>query len=107
MQIVIDIPEDVYEKSRKDKYVIYNSMYNAIREGTPLPEGHGRLIDANEILVAMDSWDKFGYTETGCFIREPKNDYVPYVHYEDMVNSVNNAPTIIEADGEDNNADCD
>ena len=45
-------------------------------------------ISRTELLQAMDTWDKFGYTETGCFVREPKGDYVPYVHYEDMVNCV-------------------
>jgi hypothetical protein len=51
-------------------------------------------IDRAELLKAMDTWDKFGYTETGCFVRAPKNDYVPYVHYEDMVNCVKGMPTV-------------
>lgn len=52
------------------------------------------LIDRVELLKAMDTWDKFGYTETGCFVREPKGDYVPYVHYEDMVNCVKGMPSV-------------
>lgn len=52
-------------------------------------------IDRAELLKAMDTWDKFGYTETGCFVREPKGNYVPYVHYEDMVNCVKGMPSVI------------
>jgi hypothetical protein len=68
--------------------------------GTPLPKGHGRLIDADETLKAMDSWDKFGYSCHDMFrlTKDSEKDYVSYVHYADMVKAVNNAPTIIEAD---------
>ena len=53
-----------------------------------------RYIDADETLKAMDTFDKFGYTHTGAFIRNPyTEDYVPYVHYEDMVKCVSNMPT--------------
>ena len=52
------------------------------------------FIDRKELLKAMDTWDKFGYTHTGAFIRNPHTeDYVPYVHYEDMVKCVSNMPT--------------
>lgn len=95
MQIVIDIPEMLYEKIQNKK-ADKRTLETVILRGTPLPEHHGRLIDADETLKAMNTWDKFGYTETGCFVREPKNDYVPYVHYQDMVTSIVNAPTIIE-----------
>ena len=60
---------------------------------------HGKLIDVDEALVAMNTWDKFGFTHTGAFVREPvSSDYVPYVHYEDMVKCVRDMPTIIEAE---------
>ena len=53
-----------------------------------------RYIDAEQTLKAMDTWDKFGYSHTGAFVRNPKtDDYVPYVHYEDMVKCVSNIPT--------------
>lgn len=52
-------------------------------------------INRSDLLKAMDTWDKFGYTETGCFVREPKGAYVPYVRYEDMVNCVKGMPSVI------------
>lgn len=53
-----------------------------------------RYIDSDELLKAMGTWDKFGFSSSGAFVREPENDdYVPYVHYEDMMNCVKNMPT--------------
>ena len=55
MQIVIDIPEVFYEALRKTDEIISGQrsgktfmsvIYNAVANGTPLPKGHGRLIDA-------------------------------------------------------------
>ena len=52
MQIVIDIDEDTYKDIKKGK--VYSSVRDvpqesvlAIANGTPLPEHHGRLIDAD------------------------------------------------------------
>ena len=68
-------------------------------ENCPLGEvpTHGRLIDADATLEAMNTWDKFGFSHTGAFVREPNDDFVPYVHYEDMVRCVQNMTTVIEA----------
>lgn len=53
-----------------------------------------RYTDTDELLKAMDTWDKFGFSHSGAFVREPDcDDYVPYVRYEDMVNCVKNMPT--------------
>ena len=44
MQIVIDISEDDYRKVQDGRASV-SMMRKAIRNGTPLPKGHGRLID--------------------------------------------------------------
>ena len=56
MEIVIDINEHIYEQIMADSkvYVLDNEIdriliENAIYNGTPLPEHHGRLIDADAI----------------------------------------------------------
>lgn len=54
MKIIVDIDENLYIKTQSDKYVIYDKMYHAIKNGTPLPKGHGRLIDA-EVMKTMKS----------------------------------------------------
>ena len=58
------------------------------------------LISRSELLKAMDTWDKFGYDEHNRLIRIDSTDeeYVPYVHYEDMVNCVMNMPTAYDVD---------
>ena len=60
-----------------------------------LPEGHGRLVDADNLLNAMETCDKFVYLPYGVF---EQKDCVEYVHYEDMAKCVRNALTIIESD---------
>ena len=51
MQIVIDISEEMYEEL---KYLNVHGFTTAVEEavanGTPLPKGHGGLIDVNEII---------------------------------------------------------
>lgn len=88
MQIVIEIDKDDYEN-----VCHYPGCYNfgnEIKNGIPLPKGHGRLVDADAVT------EKYGeyYTEEGTdegFIGCLKN-------------LIANAPTIIEADreGEEN-----
>lgn len=66
------------------------------------PHGHrtgGRvmdLIDREETLKAMDTWDKFGCDENYRLIPLrgiDENSYVPYVHYDDMVKAVKGMPS--------------
>ena len=48
MKIVIDIDEGMVKSINENPFGLYNGrLYNAIREGIPLPKGHGRLIDAD------------------------------------------------------------
>ena len=54
----------------------------------------GDLISREELLKAIDTWDKFGYTETGCFVREPKGDYIPYIHYDDVIKCIKGMPSV-------------
>ena len=70
MKLVIEISEDDYRKV-KDGRASVSMMQKAIRNGTPLPKGHGRLIDADRLM---------------------RVDHII------LESTVNNAPTIIEAD---------
>ena len=55
MEIVIDIDDDIYKSVvNNDDYVLEEDvdwilLENAIANGTPLPKGHGKLIDENEL----------------------------------------------------------
>lgn len=64
MQIVIDIPEGMMSYINKNEFnAISEAMYGclamiAIKTGTPLPKGHGDLIDVNRKITisTYDEW---------------------------------------------------
>ena len=83
MQIVIDIPEDVYKRT-----VFYREFRDlsdclatikALEKATPLPKGHGRLIDEERISLSGIHF-------------ETERDHAM------MIGRLNSAPTIIEAE---------
>ena len=47
MQIVIEIPDRIWQTGLIDVYLKSMRPYDLIRSGIPLPKGHGRLIDAD------------------------------------------------------------
>ena len=83
MQIVIDIPEAEYDLIVNDEACGLNFLTKAIANGTPLPKGHGDLIDRNEIeyMKAIHDlvWGKITSSECATKIKY-------------------SAPTIIKAD---------
>lgn len=62
-----------------------------------VPAPHGRLIDGEEVLRAMNTWSKYGYDER-CRLVPWNENLVPYVMFEDMVLAVVGMPTIIDAE---------
>lgn len=66
MQVVIDIPEQLYNLIQDkldfngdlDKYKV-KSLMLAVDNGTPLPKGHGRLIDESTIDWLGNKDDRF------------------------------------------------
>jgi hypothetical protein len=49
MKLIIDIPEEEYNTLQSASYYSFDkyAAYLAMKNGTPLPKGHGRLIDAD------------------------------------------------------------
>lgn len=90
MQIVIEISEDDYDWIKRTSngntcYPCTLRLYDAIKNGTPLPKGFGRLIDADKYKrMWVDTFDS-------CY-----GDACAKLFKD----SVDNAPTIIEADKE-------
>ena len=80
MQIVIDIPEYLYKAIQS--YKNPKEEEKAIANGTPLPKGHGRLIDADELK------DMFKYTEDA--------DNCKWTSHG-VIWEIDNADTILEA----------
>lgn len=85
MKIVIDIPEEQYNKIVSMYGTFPTEMkkwgLSAIKNGTALPKGHGRLKDVDR-LESHDEYDGQGFTKS--------------VYKDD----IDNAPTIIESDKE-------
>lgn len=96
MRLVIDIP-DGYEtkyKSINNGSIAARVILNCVANGTPLPKGHGRLIDASKLKVELECGIRAGNYEEG---------YEKYLHInsmDDCVDAVEYAKTIIEADKE-------
>lgn len=82
MKLIIDIDEERYKQVCEEQW-LPNRLYfeKAIANGIPLPKGHGRLIDINDI-----EWAKH---------KEERN-HISYdvVDWDEIVT----APTIIESD---------
>lgn len=85
MQIVIDIPDKTYEKIVENEYD-YGDMNVIIQNGTPLPKGHGRLIDESKI-------EQIFFHKEESFYKNLK--------YERVIIDYTDAPTIVEADKEE------
>lgn len=82
IEVVIKIPEglkDVFE-NRNVTALDVEVMRDAIKNGTPLPKDHGRLIDADIIKTAFPCGE--------------------YVRTESVRATIDHAETIIEADKE-------
>ena len=99
MQIVIDIPEEEYQTYINHTEAILDSsiplvhqdLLMAVINGTPLPKGHGRLVDVSKIdKDRIDHDNPIIYlTVNGEYIEAISLDYIESL------------PTIIEADGGD------
>ena len=63
MQIVIDIPERVYKSISSGKFDIdgyfKQNLSDTFRNGTPLPKGHGRVMDVDKIIKKMEEREEY------------------------------------------------
>ena len=82
MKIVINIDKEYIKQIDRIRFLIGGkedrslqiNVINAIKNGAPLPKGHGRLIDADELKKVINQFDYY--------------------------DQVSDAPTILEADKE-------
>lgn len=85
MKIVIDIPEEIYMDIKEEVRAKVNTfehipfLHEVISVGTPLPKGHGDLIDRTEAIKNLFDYHNGKKTIGQC---------------------IDNVPTIIEADTE-------
>ena len=67
MQILIDISEGDYRKVQDGRASV-SMMRKAIRNGTPLPKGHGRLIDADVLEKDIEDYSEGVFAMTPEFL---------------------------------------
>lgn len=86
IELVIKIPENIVEgaKSSPNYYPTYHfeKIWKAIVNGTPLPKGHGRLIDADKLKDDTQTMTEWNGDVFRCVTER----------------TIDLAPTIIEAD---------
>lgn len=87
MQIVIDIHERDYQ-SMLNGHIPF-SVLDAIRNGTPLPKGHGRLGDLDELEQRISNFVEHDAKTT---------DEYTVVRQRFIVDGIRETSTIIEAD---------
>jgi len=95
MKLIIDIDENVFTRlfdNGIEDYAIVNDdlfkIAKAIRKGTPLPKGHGRLIDVDALQET--------FIEPNIYLKTNEKGFWCVTCKE-----IRNAPTIIESDKEE------
>lgn len=116
MKLIIDIDEEL--KSAVCNYSLFLTptdkmslidalLIDAIKNGTPLPKGHGRLIDADEFIkektkIFCENCDRRRGMKDGKltkhFVYDIGDAPCRACDTGDMIDYVDDAPTIIEAD---------
>jgi hypothetical protein len=104
MRVVIDVPDRVYKAIKNStKPLLY--VEHLIQEGTALPKGHGRLIDADAFITTLEATSKRQkYKELLIDNHFLTVDDVFKAVIESLQNeglSEGDSPTIIEAESED------
>ena len=80
MKLVIDIPKEEYDEILSSEDCGLHTLTRAVANGTPLPKGHGRLVDMSEVIVKLMQYYNSNKTIGQC---------------------LDEAHTVIEADGGD------
>ena len=93
IELVIKIPDIFYTqtKSYVEKNKVEGNILSALAHGTPLPKGHGRLIDADALKKddEVTEWLSINPIRTGKMLNQFSKLFVKKIDDE---------PTIIEAD---------
>lgn len=111
MQIVIEIPDGIYDTIQADEMISREQLavlQMKILNGTPLPKGHGRLIDSDDMIEDLHRQCKEVFKLDAV---KPEDYYIAkdakfmQATWKEWCDSfcvwANNRKTIIDADGGD------
>ena len=100
VKLIIEIPKDIYDGLINNRGVVIPSYWHEYvadlcKNGTPLPKGHGRLIDADYLRNVALLHNFHGNNKSIV----PYSDRKGYrLRQREVDEAIINAPTIIEAD---------
>lgn len=101
MQIVINIPDEVYEAI--NYAALYgrerNYGYLAIANGAVLPKGHGRLIDADKLKKYFQE----SMADMAPLFKTQKYKALAEMVTKGICKDIDEAPVVVEADNEEQN----
>lgn len=88
MKIVMNIPDYMYDDMKKnfnygyiiDRYI--SSIANGLRHCVPLPENHGKLIDADKVIKNAIKW---GQDNPDPYIQRRNSDIIEILNAEEAV----------------------
>ena len=101
IELVIKMPEEIYKHIMSMQFYIpgarngktlLEEILKAIRDGTSLPKGHGRLIDADGLKENINGW--YAFMKDIC-----KQPYMT-LKQEEIIGKIDIMTPIIEADKE-------
>ena len=107
MKLLIEIPEHIYEHAKettedsRDEFDAMRAIANGTQQesSSENPNTCGDAISREELIEALDTWDKFGYAPTNELIplrgNVDKDKYVPYIHYDDVIECIKGMPSVI------------
>ena len=74
MRLIIKIPDEIRKGIYDGVYcgISDKKVYDAIKNGTPLPKGHGRLIDADDFFETFSELDNEPYNNFPAVIEADK-----------------------------------
>lgn len=81
MKVLIDIPENDYYLACKYPNALIATYAHYIKDGTVLPKGHGRLIDADEEIKYARKWIK----HPNQYISQRNKDFIYYLEKAETV----------------------
>ena len=96
IELIIKMPEKVYKSIINGKnYISYQEyVEEAIKNGTPLPKGHGDLVYRNDVKHKINQ-------DCLTFERDLNEDVNPAKAIMECLIAINEVKTIIEADTEE------
>lgn len=101
IELVIKIPEEMYEWVNDvnkffDDYGI-SDFIDLVKNGTPLPKEHGRLVDAGALKSGLEKHKNLFINAYGKYSNMPVPEKIRVDEITQCIAGIVNAPTIIEA----------